>query len=81
MKTTAEIADSLLSEAKKLAARERTTVRTLIEQGLRSVIAQRKQQTRFKLRKATFKGKGLNPELRPASWDSLRKIACEGRGG
>ncbi len=35
MKTTIEISAALLDEAKKLAARERTTLKRLIEQGLR----------------------------------------------
>ncbi|MBI2536142.1 MAG: DUF2191 domain-containing protein, partial [Gemmatimonadetes bacterium] len=34
MKTTVEIPDSLLAEAKRLAAQQRTTVRGLIEQAL-----------------------------------------------
>jgi hypothetical protein len=34
MKTTVEISDSLLREARKLARREGTTLRALVEQGL-----------------------------------------------
>ena len=37
MKTTVEISDSLAEEAKRVAARERTTLRALIEAGLRAV--------------------------------------------
>ena len=81
MKTTIEISDALLKEARKLAVRERTTVRSLVELGLRQVIAGRKQARSFKLRKASFKGKGLRPELRDASWDRLRELAYEGHGG
>ncbi len=39
MKTTVEISKALLEEAKKLAARERTTLKRLIEQGLRQALA------------------------------------------
>ena len=82
MKTTVEISDALLEETKKIAAREDVTVRTLIEQGLRQVVAQRKQRRGpFRLRKATFKGRGLSAEARAAGPERLRELAYEGRGG
>lgn len=82
MKTTVEISDALLDETKKIAAREDVTVRTLIEQGLRQVIAQRKQkQGPFTLRDASFDGQGLSPEARAAGWERLRELGYEGRGG
>jgi hypothetical protein len=81
MKTTVDISDSLLEEAKKLAARERTTVRALIEQGLRQIITARKRPGVFRLRKATFKGQGLQPGVSTATWDQIRDLAYEGRGG
>jgi len=82
MKTTVEISDALLEETKKIAAREDVTVRTLIEQGLRQVIAQRKQKSGpFRLRDASFGGQGLSAEARAAGWERLRELAYEGRGG
>ena len=82
MKTTVEISDALLEETKKIAAREDVTVRTLIEQGLRQVVAQHKQRRgRFRLRKATFKGQGLTAEARAAGWGRIRELTYEGRGG
>lgn len=81
MKTTVEISDALLEEAKKVAAREGTTVKTLIEQGLRGAIAQRRQGRAFRLRKATFKGRGLSAEAKGVGWERLRELAYEGRGG
>lgn len=82
MKTTVEISDALLEEARKIALREDVTVRTLIEQGLRHVIAQRKQRRGpFRLRKATFRGQGLTAEARAAGWERLGELAYEGRGG
>jgi hypothetical protein len=57
-------------------------VRELVERGLRHVVAQAKQPTEpFVLRKTSFKGKSLRPELQGASWDRLRELAYEGRGG
>lgn len=82
MKTTIEIADSLLEKAKKLAVRERTTVRALVESGLRQVIAQKTTRGEvFRLRDATFKGKGLAVDVSGASWAQIRELAYEGRGG
>ena len=80
MKTTIDISDSLLREAKKLAAREGVTLKTLIERGLHRVVTETKQTPRFKLRRASFKGDGLQAELRDASWDTIRDLAYEGRG-
>jgi hypothetical protein len=81
MKTTIEISDSLLEEAKKLAAKEGTTVRAFVEQGLRRVVAERKSRGNFKLRKATFKGKGLQQDMEGATWDRIRDTIYKGTGG
>jgi hypothetical protein len=81
MKTTLDISDPLLREARKIATRERTTLRALVEQGLRQVVDDTKRRRRFRLRKASFNGRGLRPELRDAGWDRLRDMAYEGRGG
>lgn len=82
MKTTVEISDSLLQEARKLAAREGTTLKALIEQGLRTVVATRRQRVgAFRLRKASFKGDGLQPGVTGAAWERIREMAYEGRGG
>ena len=80
MKTTLDISDPLLRQARKIAARERTTLRALVEQGLRSVVAEKQNRPEFRLRKASFKGRGLRPEWSDASWDRMRDLAYEGRG-
>jgi hypothetical protein len=80
MKTTVEIPKSLLEETRKVASRERTTVRALIEEGLRRIITERKKKRRFRLRRATFKGNGLQPQVAGASWERIRDMAYEGRG-
>ncbi len=59
MKTTIEISDGLLEEAKKVAAREKTTVRALVEDGLRKTLAERKKRPSFKLELVTAGGRGL----------------------
>jgi hypothetical protein len=80
MKTTVEISGPLLREVRKLAARQGVTLRALIERGLHRVIAETRSGTPFKLRRASFKGRGLQPEFRDASWDRLRDAAFEDHG-
>jgi len=80
MRTTVEISDPLLREARKLAARQGVTLRILIERGLHRVIAEATPGTPFKLRRASFKGKGLQPEFQNASWDRLHDAAYEVHG-
>ena len=63
-----------------MAAREKTTVRALVEQGLRQVVTERKSRGKFKLRKATFKGEGLQPGLAGATWEQIREAIYQGRG-
>jgi putative antitoxin of VapBC-like toxin-antitoxin system len=81
MKTTIQIPDGLFAETRKLAQRERTTLKALVEEGLRRVISERRQRGRFRLRKATFRGRGLQPPLAAAPWEQIRELSYEGRGG
>jgi hypothetical protein len=80
MKTTIEISDPLLRDARKLAEREGTTLRALVERGLRRVVAETRTGAQFKLRKASFKGRSLQDDLGDASWDKIRDLSYEGRG-
>jgi Bacterial antitoxin of type II TA system, VapB len=82
MKTTLDIADPLLEEARRVAASEGQTLRSLVEQGLRTVLAERQRKRKpFKLRDASFKGTGMTPEFQGVGWDKLREAIYEGRGG
>ncbi len=81
MKTTIDIADSLLESAKAAAQREGTTLRSLVEEGLRVVLGRhRTKAARFRLRDASFKGRGLQPGVEPGDWDSIVRATYEGRG-
>ena len=80
MKTTVEIADGLLDEVRKVAAREGVTLRVMIERGLHRVIDESARSARFKLRDATFTGTGRQPEFREASWEQIRDAVYRGRG-
>jgi hypothetical protein len=77
VKTTVDIADPVLREARRVAAREGTTLRSLIEEGLRRVLAEKKRKSPFRLRLVTAGGRGLRPELRDASWDEIRDRSYE----
>lgn len=81
MKTTVEIPDTLLDEARKVASAQNATLRELIIEGLREVLAKRRRGEPFRLRKVTYRGKGLQPPMVGASWERLRQMTYEGRGG
>ncbi len=81
MKTTIDIADSLFQEARRLAHREGTTLRALVEEGLRRLLGERRARAGFQLRSMTFKGEGLAPDLDQGEWDEIRRRSYEGRGG
>ncbi len=81
MKTTLEISDPLLREARKIAQREHTTLRALVERGLRHVVTDHERGRPFRLRKATFKGRGIQAGLREGDWARIREFVYEGRGG
>ncbi len=81
MKTTFDLPAPLLEEAKALAARDGTTLRALVEEGLRVSLARRKKGRRFRLRDGSVKGNGLQPGVDLSNWDQIRSLIYEGRGG
>jgi hypothetical protein len=81
MKTTIDIPDPLLQEAKRLSIEKQVTLRSLVEQGLREMISRYKSSPEFKMRKASFKGNGLQREFQGESWQKIRQAAYEGHGG
>ena len=83
MKTTVEINDALLREAKKTAAQRRQTLKALIESALRQHLKGpgRPRPGTFKLRKHPFRGRGLQPDVAEGDWSEIRRRAYEGRGG
>ena len=81
MKTTVNIPDSLFEDVRRLAHEEHTTIKDLVEEGLRRALDEHRRSKPFRLRRATFRGKGLQAPLAGASWERVREIAYEGRGG
>ena len=81
MKTTIELPDELLNRAKALAATQNTTLRSLIEEGLRWVLSRRRTQAeRFVLRDAGVSGSGVSDGLTEGNWDQIRDLIYRGRG-
>lgn len=81
MKTTVELSDAALAEAKRVAARDGTSLRALLEEGLRRVLADRRRRdSAFRLRDASFKGEGLSPEFEGRSWPAVRDEIYRERG-
>lgn len=79
MKTTVEIPDALLADARALAEREQTTLKALIEQGLRHVVTTAKGRAgRVPPRVVTFGGDGLQPGI--ASFEDMLALVYVGRG-
>ncbi len=80
MKTTVNIADPLLSEAQAIAARDKTTLKELVNEGLRKVVSERKDFKPFKLRDGSFGGGKTNTELGHLIWEDIVDKVYEGRG-
>ena len=80
MKTTVEIPEGLLREAKRVALREKTTVRALIERGLRAVVEGRRTAIPFVLRSAAFDGDGLVAGRSLRDWEAIRDLSYSERG-
>ena len=82
MRTTVDTADPLLVDAKELATRNGTTLRAIVEQGLRQVLAAQAEDPRpFRLRHHCFRGNGLQPGLAEGDWGEVRRRVYEGLGG
>jgi hypothetical protein len=76
VKTTIEIDDFFLAQAKQLAASRSTTLRQIVEEGLRNLI-ESKQEQPFRLRDGSFGDQGM---LGKKTWVEIRDEIYEGRG-
>jgi hypothetical protein len=81
MKTTLDISDPLMRAAKQAARRHGTTVRALVEHGLRLALEERRRKVPFRLRDASTGGEGLCADAQARSWDEIRALSYGTRGG
>lgn len=82
MKTTIEIADDLFERLQRLARQEKTTFRSLTEQGLRLVLKEKQRQPAgWKWKPLVVQGGGLTDEFKNASWEKIRDEIYRGHGG
>ena len=80
MKTTIELADGLLAEARRVARREGLTLKALLEQGLRRALDDRRRPRTFHLRDASVTGQGLAPDVKAGGWEAIRDLSYRERG-
>ena len=81
MKTTIEIADDLFERAQRVARQEKTTFRSLTEQGLRLVLKEKQAMTaKWKWRPVVVSGGGLTDEFKNAPWEKIRDEIYKGHG-
>jgi Arc/MetJ family transcription regulator len=74
MKTTIEIADDLLARARRLATRERKTLRQIVEEALRERLSHPNTAGRFRLKKHTFAGHGQHTTVAEGQWETVRDL-------
>ena len=79
MKTTIDITDDLAKKAKALAVSRGTTLRAIIEDGIRLSLELERQSKKFHLKDKSVKGHGLQPEFQGKSWSDIREAAYEDR--
>ena len=81
MKTTIDIADAVLREAREVAVRDHTTLKDLVQEGLRRVLEERRPRRQaFRLRAVEPGGGGFQPECADGDRHHVRDEIYRGRG-
>jgi len=82
MRTSIDIPDPLLHKARSVARSRKTTLRSILLEGLRSVLEREGQKKApYELPDESFGQDGLVEGLAPTDWEQIRAAAYEGRGG
>lgn len=80
MKTTIELPDSLVKQARQAARGEGATLRALVEEGLQHVLRTRQRRQERHLDFPSFGGSGLTENFHAADWEQVRDEIYRGRG-
>ena len=80
MKTTIDIADRLLRDAKREAARRGTTLREVVEIALRRHLEEAAAPMAFTLHDASVEGRGVQAGIEEGDWEAIRGLVYEGHG-
>lgn len=74
MRTTIEINDALARQVRALMAKRKTTLRALVEEGLRRVVEESRSPRSFEMRDASAGEGGLAEGVHDATWETLGKL-------
>jgi len=80
MKTTVELPDDLVKQARRVAKREGATLRALVEEGLQRSLEARRRAAQRRLDFPTYGGTGLAEAYQSATWSSIRDEIYRERG-
>ena len=72
MKTSIDISDYLFRRAKAVAQKNGTSVKALIEEGLRHILSANEKKKDLKPKLLTFGGDGLTDQFQDYSWEQVR---------
>lgn len=75
MKTTVDLPDALLQAARERARREDTTLRELVAEGLRRVLAEETDAAAYRYEPVVFDGEpGTQPGIDIGDWGTVREL-------
>ena len=80
MKTTIDISEALFQDAKREAARSGTTLRALVERGLRLALQELETGDGYVMEDRRVDGDGINPDFADGGWERVRDEIYRGRG-
>jgi hypothetical protein len=82
MKTTVDLSDALMAELKERAREQETTMKELMETAIRRYLEGTHSTGRgYHFENHSFRGNGVCEGVEEGSWEQIRGMIYEGRGG